>query len=117
MSVAPHDGAQVEEELLESVAAAARLVPEVARLSNLRGRVLGPHLLIDMQVARPPTSVAGSSGVRSSHTVMVQPRVAVRRELIRTAHPLTHRPPACSQPPPTARFSGLPLLRFQWTRR
>ncbi|KAL1526785.1 hypothetical protein AB1Y20_015481 [Prymnesium parvum] len=49
---------QVDAALLQSVATAARLVPEVLDLSNLRGRTLGPHLLIDMQVSIDPAMSA-----------------------------------------------------------
>ena len=49
---------QVDEALLVSVEAAARTIGEVAHLSHLRGRVLGPHLLIDLRISVDPSMSA-----------------------------------------------------------
>ena len=49
---------QAEGEVLEQVARAAQAVPEVLWLSDLRGRVLGPHLLVDVCVHIDPAMSA-----------------------------------------------------------
>ena len=45
---------QVEPELLAAVIGAARRVPEVLWLAEVRGRALGPYLLVDMRVSNDP---------------------------------------------------------------
>ena len=44
----------MEPELLAAVIGAARRVPEVLWLAEVRGRALGPYLLVDMRVSNDP---------------------------------------------------------------
>ena len=106
------DQMQVEEELLESVAAAARLVPEVARLSHLRGRVLGPHLLIDMQVGCHPERLLIAHCAARQHALPYHALLATHCSLPPSPPPPPpHSSPRHSSHPSFGRPRGVTQLR------
>jgi cation diffusion facilitator family transporter len=76
---------QVDEELLASVVAAARTVDDVQQLTNVRGRVLGPHLLVDMRIAVEP-----SMSVSIAHQVAIKVEREVRLRVPEVTEVLVH---------------------------